>query len=41
MKELKLRFHLSEWFIKPEYKKDRRLIIISFLFMTLTILKNK
>lgn len=41
MKELKLQFHIKEWFLKPEYYKYNRTIKWSFLFFTFAILKNK
>ena len=41
MTELRIKFHLTEWFIKPEIVKNNRTIKISFLFFTINILKKQ
>jgi len=41
MKELKMKIHLAEWFIKPELKRLNRQIEFSILFITFRILKKK
>jgi len=41
MKEFKLKINFLEWYIKPEYSKDRRKIDIHFLCFHLDILKSK
>lgn len=41
MKEMRLYIHLTEWYIRPEYKMENRRITFSMLFFTISILKNK
>lgn len=42
MQEFKVKFHLGEWWIKPEYQKiGNREHQLKFLFFTANILKKK
>lgn len=41
MREFKFKIHLDEWFIKPNFIKNGRVLQMEFLCLTFEILKKK